>query len=375
MFKKIVIPFLVILITLLITSSHSPLLSLLWDFTGKTLASRPGLVQPWPGQYSARQNIGEAIGRQNLELLRQGQYCVLTTTEAIQRAALMPDWAPAPAHQASLVYLIANPPGEFKGLARLECIKLLTAATKAAAKIGARIMIDASTADISRTDFRARQLYQLTRKLGIVRVVIFDGGHHLPSLALQPEIVIAPVLADSKNTLFVIHGQTLDPVRVSDLTKIIKKLHSLTLLTIMPRLSTPVKTKSPMGAIARQAIINSLTPEGYQRSTIKQRPIRPEFIAPAIMALNGTLLLSIPEGKFSDAAFSRRIKKYSSKYHELYVAVLYAKKTSPLRETDPNAPAPAAPALTMENGNYQVVTTKLSCYQLIIERALTHLNL
>lgn len=81
-----------------------------------------------------------------------------------------------------------------------------------------------------------------------LRVVIFDGGHHLPTLGLSPDIIIVPSTAG-----FAAHSQTRDGVAVNKLVAILEREKLDCPVVSVPRWGL-VKTEAAMNIIAVRAL-------------------------------------------------------------------------------------------------------------------------
>lgn len=80
------------------------------------------------------------------------------------------------------------------------------------------------------------------------RVVVFDGGHHLPTLGLSPDIIIVPVYKG-----YAAHGYMRDGMKVSALLELLEKTHSSSILVAVSRWDL-VKTEDSLQGIAKQTL-------------------------------------------------------------------------------------------------------------------------
>jgi hypothetical protein len=78
------------------------------------------------------------------------------------------------------------------------------------------------------------------------RVVIFDGGHHLPTLGMAPDIIIVPAFKG-----YAVHGYMQDGMRVDKILEILKANHIPTVLATVSRWRL-VKTESSLQDISRE---------------------------------------------------------------------------------------------------------------------------
>lgn len=94
---------------------------------------------------------------------------------------------------------------------------------------------------------------------GALRVVIFDGGHHLPSLGLQPDLLIVPVTMG-----YIAHGHTRDAMRIEALLTIMKREQIDCPVVALPRWGL-VKTPASMNRIAVEALTQLTTGKPVRR--------------------------------------------------------------------------------------------------------------
>ncbi len=64
------------------------------------------------------------------------------------------------------------------------------------------------------------------------RAIIFDGGHHLPSLGLSPDIIIIPRLAG-----YAVHSYTLDGVKIETIEKLARECCIPSVIVTVPRMA------------------------------------------------------------------------------------------------------------------------------------------
>lgn len=80
------------------------------------------------------------------------------------------------------------------------------------------------------------------------RVVIFDGGHHLPTLGLEPDIIIIPAMNG-----YALHSYMLDGIKTDKIIEIVKTIKAPIVVAQVSRWSL-VKNKKSMTAVTRKAI-------------------------------------------------------------------------------------------------------------------------
>ena len=80
------------------------------------------------------------------------------------------------------------------------------------------------------------------------RAVIFDGGHHLPTLGLTPDIIIVPAFKG-----YAVHGYMQDGMRVDKILEILSANHIPTAMATVPRWRL-VKTETSLQNISREVL-------------------------------------------------------------------------------------------------------------------------
>lgn len=216
------------------------------DQAGFLLAQRQ-LAELLPGQESGVRRTAGLFSPEEIRKVNAGQIVVLTATEAIGLAKA------EPRPYSDKVIFIANTPHEFAGLTWTQRVERLRQATAAAIKIGARVVVDSSASDQARTYPGGFDTVQETRQAGLVRVVIFDGGHHLSALALAPDLILVPVMHGGTN-IYGVHSYLRDAIPLDTIRRLVRETGEVTTICTMPRLATTVKYPSPMGELARQCL-------------------------------------------------------------------------------------------------------------------------
>lgn len=80
------------------------------------------------------------------------------------------------------------------------------------------------------------------------RVVIFDGGHHLPTLGLEPDIIIVPEMNG-----YAVHSYMLDGMSINNIIEVVKEINAPIVIAQVSRWSL-VKNQKSMTTITRKAI-------------------------------------------------------------------------------------------------------------------------
>lgn len=108
-------------------------------------------------------------------------------------------------------------------------------------------------------------------KAGVIRCVIFDGGHHIGPLELAPDILLVPVTRHKK-ALYASHWFTRDSIPVWKLERLLKDENMDCLVALFPRDGLPVKNSKGMAMIALQAILKIMEELGDGKSTPNYKP-------------------------------------------------------------------------------------------------------
>lgn len=119
---------------------------------------------------------------------------------------------------------------------------------------GARVVIDATLADLGRLVNPARKQALGLRQSGVVRVVIWDGAHHLSTLCLEPDVMIVPVLRGAGGRRMVCHGRLKDAVPLEDLLQLLSSIGWRGWVLGVPRLLTLAKADRSVDYWAREAL-------------------------------------------------------------------------------------------------------------------------
>lgn len=104
---------------------------------------------------------------------------------------------------------------------------------------GTRVVVECSGMDTWHTTCPGQKALQAMRGR-YLRVVVFDGGHHLPTLALRPDLIIIPATFG-----YAAHAYMRDAVSITTLCGIIKKERLDIPVVIVPRWGL-VKTSSSL---------------------------------------------------------------------------------------------------------------------------------
>lgn len=155
------------------------------------------------------------------------------------------------------VLVVLNTPAVFRtaraplgGKSDGERVRLIT---EAAIRLGARLIVDCTDADLARLTPAGWQSVRAAKQAGLWRMVVFDGAHHLPALAAAPELLLLPLLNAGGQRL-IIHGYVRDALPLPVLQRTLRRSGSHPVLVTLPRLSLPLKENLPLGLVVRQAL-------------------------------------------------------------------------------------------------------------------------
>ncbi len=107
-----------------------------------------------------------------------------------------------------------------------------------------------------------RYLTRINRKA--YRVVIFDGGHHLPTLGMNPDIIIIPEFRG-----YAAHGYMQDGIKVAAVLDMLKASHMPAVVATVPRFRL-VKTEDSLSRAAQAVIRQTIVREGYKTAAAPQ---------------------------------------------------------------------------------------------------------
>jgi hypothetical protein len=116
-------------------------------------------------------------------------------------------------------------------------------------------VVESTEADIMMSSPWGHPLISRLYESGAIRCVIFDGGHHIGSLGLKPNILLTPVMF-YKNELHATHAFTRDSVNIDRLEQTIEREYVGSTIVELSRMGIPVKNSSVMGKLGYQAILN-----------------------------------------------------------------------------------------------------------------------
>lgn len=157
-------------------------------------------------------------------------------------------------HQPAPGGILVYTPWELRRLPGEERGKFLLATTQAAVRLGVRVVVEASAADGARLSPEGKKAADLLRVHGILRVVLFDGAHHLPGLRVPGDVLLLPVMRlPGERELVAVHGYIRDALPVSWLQRYVAAMPAThrPVLVLIPRFGGYLKAAPAMGQIGR----------------------------------------------------------------------------------------------------------------------------
>lgn len=115
---------------------------------------------------------------------------------------------------------------------------------------GCQAIVECSALDAWHTTPEGQE-YLEKMQSSAYRVVIFDGGHHLPTLGLSPDIIIIPVTRG-----FAAHSSMLDAIPAREVAELAREAGCPAIIATVPRWGL-VKAESSLIRITRRIIVDS----------------------------------------------------------------------------------------------------------------------
>ncbi|HZJ85464.1 MAG TPA: hypothetical protein VFD02_08000 [Syntrophomonadaceae bacterium] len=119
------------------------------------------------------------------------------------------------------------------------------------------------------------------------RIVIFDGGHHLPTLGMEPDIIIIPELNN-----YAVHSYMLDGIKTETILDIIKEIKAPIIVAQVSRWAL-VKQENSMQKVADEVI--------YEAGKLKRKNLSVQLASHTRMSLyRSTILAYVDKNYASD---------------------------------------------------------------------------
>jgi len=172
-------------------------------------------------------------------------------------------------------------------------------------------LIESSAVDAWHTTSKGQQALGLIRKQAY-RVVVFDGGHHLPTLGLEPDILLIPALKDTA-----VHSYMRDGISVQVLQQLLEKIDS-------PSVAVKV---SRWWVVKRPSSLETLTERIIAGAGPREVSQYPEFkpcAVPGMSWYNGYVMAYVSgTRKESPADYAARIRELNQEIEEVFMAFNY----------------------------------------------------
>jgi len=235
------------------------------------------------------------IKTQKLEALKAGRVMILTADE------ISPASFKEPPGLDDHFVIATIDPVDVEGKNTVTKRKLIGAVDRLAIDGKIDLIIEATASDSARANSWGQKEVRCLQEAGVVRCVIFDGGHHTNTLPLQPDILLLPVIK-RKGEDYVSHWYTRDSVQVSKLRKALSESGMDTVIAEFPRNGIPIKNPSGMALIAKQAILKMTeeaegTPGDKEMGILPtNRTAQPDSVGDRSSSINNSLFVWIKAG-------------------------------------------------------------------------------
>lgn len=246
-------------------------------------------------------------------------------------------------------FIVTITPHDFYNLDFKAQVERLKGIIDATVRLKADAVVDASAADHIYTYPEGLGLAKRLRKAGIKRLVIFDGGHHVAGLPLEPDGLLVPVTI-WKGAEMLDHAYTRDAMDVDLLRDVIKNENLASYMVLFPRLSVTAKTPRGMAGLAAQAFLsaNETKPRGTgahgeaNEVVTAPKPIEVEKAAGRSVARKGAIYVwvEIPDEAPPERAIEMAralIAKARIKPERVYVGLTYGISRSFIVDAPPVA--------------------------------------
>lgn len=176
---------------------------------------------------------------------------------------------------------------------------------------GYNAVIECSAMDAWHTSERGIEYLSLLRPTAY-RLVVFDGGHHLPTIGLKPDIIIVPQMMG-----FALHSYTNDGIKVEKLVSIARQVDSPSIIITVPRWAV-IKNERALTHLAARIL-----------ATVEYRAEGPreEFQVAAFSRMSryeDSIFAYLNQGYIENLElFVKRIEKLAAEGASLYIAVDY----------------------------------------------------
>lgn len=165
------------------------------------------------------------------------------------------------------------------------------------------------------------------------RVVVFDGGHHLATLGLEPDILLVPSLKG-----IAAHGYMRDGLEVKQLQAIVEELQIPTVIAVVPRWAL-VKRPVCLELLTQRILDKARKKNSFETGFFTPRAAR------GISYYHGTVLAYVSQKQMQDlVGYAALVKAAAPDLKEVYLAVDF-------NQTDPGQAQKWARSLSVELGD------------------------
>ena len=172
-------------------------------------------------------------------------------------------------------------------------------------------LIECSAVDAWHTTTQGRAALSLIRDKAY-RVVVFDGGHHLPTLGLQPDILLIPALNDTA-----VHTYMRDGISLQTLQQLLEKIDSPSVAVAVPRW---LVVKRPASL---QTITERIIRQSDYRSDEWDTALDP-CTSPGMSWYNGYILAYINRANLEDPGdYADQLRALDPEIKEVFMAFNY----------------------------------------------------
>lgn len=140
-------------------------------------------------------------------------------------------------------------------------------------------IVEATASDTLRAGEWGKRAAERLRTAGVIRCVLFDGGHHAKTLPLAPDILIVPV-TEFRGKAHAAHWFTRDAVPLGLLKASLAANSRVSIVARCPRAGIPLKNRSGMAWLAAQAIRKAAHKGRSQRKPAASTQPAPDRTAP-----------------------------------------------------------------------------------------------
>lgn len=199
-----------------------------------------------------------------------------------------------------------------------------------AAQLRVDVVVEPTAADLFHSSPVGSRLARFLHEEGILRVVVFDGGHHVVGMPLQPDVYLIPRLLFSRKAV-IAHWFARDAVLEKSLLDILKKekIRSAVAEFKYPFL---VKTQFGMSYLARRALVLMLKEHPITKGM--SRPPFPDVKASYGVVANdrGAVFLSVDYCRDPEklaAGVGDLLRKVSGRPRIVYLGLTYGLSSFP----------------------------------------------